>query len=369
MELGLYCLGRHIYYTFDPCLTQRICAGLLLSGVIALNPLWSAHIASFWQEHLVTHKPAKAPELWQSCSGRFIYSTSKPQRAAQVGRQALLWGATTCWVRRAELASLGAFSKGLHCRSLGLHCAGEKGLESGRQQGEKPREGIWWELDCDRYSRSSQFLDEESESVLHQCYVPCYHYGIGYLRGPQCRSTFSSNHGPRKGSSLDKGWTSTSPAFISLFDLLFQTKIFPISFPLTAVSSGVDVAWHLNINLHKQLLTSVHVRSYHTRANSLSVEHPRYSEPCWSLYRSRLATKGLLSFLPPSFSDQQSKLLHHFSPHEKLPCPVQNKAWSLCWESMLTITFVLSNKKHMKKAVIKKNIKTHTRLVKWFKSS
>lgn len=153
MELGLYCPRRHIYYTFDLCLTQRICVGLFLSGVIALKPLRSAHIASLWQEHLVAHKPAEAPELWHGCSGRFMYSTSVPQPAAQAGSPA---GRRHRRVRRAELALPHLEPSPTAGVADPLVCAVQGVMETAERK-TQGWDGIRWEPDSDWYSSSLQF--------------------------------------------------------------------------------------------------------------------------------------------------------------------------------------------------------------------
>lgn len=165
MELGLYCPRRHIYYTFDLCLTQRICVGLFLSGVIALKPLRSAHIASLWQEHLVAHKPAEAPELWHGCSGRFMYSTSVPQPAAQAGSPV---GRRHRRVRRAELA-LPHLERQIPWSAL---CR-----ESWRLQREKPRDGMGY--DGSRTLTGTPAPYSFRMSRASPCYAPRYQYGIG----------------------------------------------------------------------------------------------------------------------------------------------------------------------------------------------
>lgn len=127
MGLGLCCLKGHVFYTFNACLTQGICAGLFLSGVIALKPRQSALIASLWQEHLVTHKPAKAQELCQSCLGRLVFITSQLQPAAQAAFPARCHHLPR---KEAELALPDRESSPRRCV-----VQGRRGWESGRELG------------------------------------------------------------------------------------------------------------------------------------------------------------------------------------------------------------------------------------------
>ena len=128
MELGLHRLGRHVYYTFDPRLTQRICAGLLLSGGIALNPsgVHTLHPSGrniWWPINQPKHRScgrAAGPGLFTAdpCSSWQLGQADTPVRCRHLPRK-------EGW---AHITRLGAFSNGLLCRSLGLRCAWQEGL-------------------------------------------------------------------------------------------------------------------------------------------------------------------------------------------------------------------------------------------------
>lgn len=110
--------------------------------------------------------------------GQFTQHSRTP--AGSSGRWALLRGATTPGVRRAELAPSDSEPSPTVCVAdpLVRVVRGRRGGESGRPQGQTPREGIWWELGSDRYCSSSQILDE-----LSLCCISATHrVTIGYLR-------------------------------------------------------------------------------------------------------------------------------------------------------------------------------------------
>lgn len=191
-----------MYYTSDLCLTQRICVGLLLSGVIALKPLRSAYVASLWQEHLVTHKPVEAPELWQSCSGRFMYSISVPQPAAQAGTP------TRCHrhrVRQAELALPHLEPSPTAGVADPLVCVVQGGAGSQGDSREK-NPGMGYDGSRTLTGTPASYSFRMSRASLCCISATCHATSTGLgIQGPKVRFNFSPSHGPSQRSGLGKG--------------------------------------------------------------------------------------------------------------------------------------------------------------------